>query len=196
MDFAKEDCRTCVALAAQCDRRLPRCISCVIAGRTCGGYQPRNLDETREPSRPTTADRSGQQTNFKFVQGRPRIPRPSKARRAGQYDGFSHEFRVDPNVKKESLASEKSKTARPSPTSVRDEHVTSDQRRGSPKRQKTQEAQQALIKTNAPAGSVEPVRGPAFSQAWLLSHPPMDQMRYSDLVEKYGASLDLCEFPS
>ena len=98
VSFAAEDCHTCASLAASCDRRRPFCMTCFIGGRDCGGYKQASSRDVKGNALATTretTDRTGKQHDFKFVPGRPKKSRPSRNRKAGQYRGFSHQFRVD-----------------------------------------------------------------------------------------------------
>ena len=36
--FAQSDCHTCATLQDQCDRRRPRCTTCIAQGRNCDGF--------------------------------------------------------------------------------------------------------------------------------------------------------------
>jgi hypothetical protein len=84
--FAKHDCHTCAALGTECDRQRPRCGTCLSNQRKCDGFAMpliwKNLEIAQSPSR--GGDRrcvqprrreSQRDTEFKFVEGRPKKKR-------------------------------------------------------------------------------------------------------------------------
>lgn len=106
--FARADCHTCATLNDQCDRRRPRCSTCLSKGRKCDGFavslswDPKRmifthtgtsdgnnnneaaaadsiLLETSRPDTCTSAEPAGPPTRFRFMSSR---SRPRKRRRA------------------------------------------------------------------------------------------------------------------
>jgi hypothetical protein len=101
--FAKRDCHTCAETDATCDRRRPRCGPCLSGGRTCGGFaqdlkwrRPADTSTCREPVRRdrTGSVAHGTQTQYRFVAGRAKQRRQTKTHKAGEYSGFSHQWRA------------------------------------------------------------------------------------------------------
>ncbi|KAF4761141.1 hypothetical protein HAV15_007087 [Penicillium sp. str.  len=98
LGFAQTDCHTCASLSEKCDRRRPRCSTCLGQDRRCGGFamplswDPRRMwsdnpsvagaskdlpnEETSVPTAfPLPADSP---KRFRFVKG---VSRPKKRRR-------------------------------------------------------------------------------------------------------------------
>lgn len=87
--LAKSDCHTCAALKEHCDRRRPRCGTCMTNKRRCGGFamdlvwkDPAVVnDETlSRGSRGSgcRSDKGSQHQAFKFTHGRPKRRRKSR----------------------------------------------------------------------------------------------------------------------
>ncbi|CAG8105377.1 unnamed protein product [Penicillium nalgiovense] len=107
LGFAQTDCHTCASLGEKCDRRRPRCSTCLGQGRRCGGFamplswDPRRMwsdnpsvagasrdlpnEEIVTSSSPkavrsaTAFTASDSPKRFRFVKG---VSRPKKRRRA------------------------------------------------------------------------------------------------------------------
>lgn len=101
--FAQSDCHTCASTAEQCDRRRPRCSTCLSHGRKCGGFatplswDPRrmwidnpsnmknsstsvlNRDVSNRPEQ--GPDRPAPPRRFRFIKG---ASKPRKQRKAGR----------------------------------------------------------------------------------------------------------------
>ncbi|CAG8050186.1 unnamed protein product [Penicillium olsonii] len=77
--FARSDCHTCAAANEQCDRRRPRCSTCLDHGRKCGGFAtPLSWDTRRMWSDNPSVNRENGTGNFNgdVVNG----PEPSSKR--------------------------------------------------------------------------------------------------------------------
>lgn len=101
--FAKYNCHTCTKLNEQCDRRRPRCTTCLSSRRRCDGFAMplvwKNLEVAQIPS--TSSQRTASKGNyqqdlksagnaeFKFIRGRPKKKRKPKSDRPG-IAGQSH----------------------------------------------------------------------------------------------------------
>lgn len=81
--FAKQDCHTCAARREGCDRRRPRCGTCMSNKRICGGFAMDLVWKDLAVVNHGTLSRRGresgcrsekgpQQHTFKFTQGRPK----------------------------------------------------------------------------------------------------------------------------
>lgn len=101
--FAQSDCHTCASTAERCDRRRPRCSTCLDHGRKCGGFAtPLSWDPRRmwidDPStmrdgstavlnrdassRPEQGpDRPAPPRRFRFIKG---ASKPRKQRKASR----------------------------------------------------------------------------------------------------------------
>lgn len=95
--FAKNDCHTCTSLNKECDRRRPRCGTCLSDGRKCDGFAMplvwQGSETNISPSFPRHLQK-GQSCNtaeFKFVQGRPkrkRRPKSSVSSEISRHQGY------------------------------------------------------------------------------------------------------------
>ncbi|KAL2818166.1 fungal-specific transcription factor domain-containing protein [Aspergillus cavernicola] len=84
--FAQSDCHTCASLGEKCDRRRPRCSTCLGRARRCGGFatplswDPRRMVSSSTPKTVpiTSAAWSDSSKQFRFVRG---ATRPKKRRK-------------------------------------------------------------------------------------------------------------------
>ncbi|KIW00467.1 uncharacterized protein PV09_07991 [Verruconis gallopava] len=115
--FAKQDCHTCANSRAKCDRRRPKCGTCLQSGRTCGGFTldirwKDNLKSTlasHSVPYPSSSSVQGKDNQiFKFVQGRGKRRRLQKGQKHGEYDGFSYQWRVPTSILVQDYGSETS----------------------------------------------------------------------------------------
>lgn len=99
--FAKADCHTCAQLDEECDRRRPKCGTCLSQKRRCGGFamnlvwKDPSINERRDSS---TADRIPARPRpkpareIKIIQGYPKKRRKTKEKRSNLGETFIQEF--------------------------------------------------------------------------------------------------------
>jgi hypothetical protein len=87
--FAKHDCHTCAAFETECDRQRPRCGTCLSNRRKCDGFampliwKDLHVAHTASQSGNTDVDHTRKRgpqenTEFKFIRGRPKKRRKPK----------------------------------------------------------------------------------------------------------------------
>jgi hypothetical protein len=90
--FAKLDCHTCAALKKHCDRKRPRCDTCISSRQRCGGFAMdlvwKDLAVSNDAITSTPSQESGsyqrqtqisrKRPDFKFIRGRSKIKRKPK----------------------------------------------------------------------------------------------------------------------
>ena len=135
--FAKVDCHTCIRLNNRCDRRRPKCGTCLSQGHSCGGFAQdlvwkqipqgdvRQSDQSRSRRSQGTTTTRGTKV-FKIVEGRPqkrrRVKPPSGSARTpftGQID-FSRNTSIPPTAstkRRQSFCYSQTETSTPSSSS-------------------------------------------------------------------------------
>jgi hypothetical protein len=108
--FAKNDCHTCKALKKICDRQRPRCGTCLSSGRRCDGFVMPLVWKGTEMTTSFSSrggdsvssqhhtQESRANTDFKFVQGRPKRKRKSRinsVNKAAQNQGYFSVAAID-----------------------------------------------------------------------------------------------------
>jgi hypothetical protein len=87
LGFAQSDCHTCTSLGEKCDRRRPRCTTCLDRGRRCGGFATSlSWDNSRRMIYSPSSTSAAQQYSpkqFRFVNGATR-PRKRRKEHGGQ----------------------------------------------------------------------------------------------------------------
>lgn len=91
LGFAQSDCHTCTFLGEKCDRRRPRCTTCLDRSRRCGGFATSlSWDPRRMVNSPlstagpiTSVTRPDSAKQFRFVKGGTR-PKKRRKEHSGQ----------------------------------------------------------------------------------------------------------------
>ena len=167
----------CPPLGLARDSSTQQNSSCLSGEKTFDGFiQELKWEEEQHEELGMASDHESsgkpgeQKTTFKFVTGRAKRKRRSRSRKAGEYDGYSHQFRIS-----SSSGHPLESNADPEGQTLETNAVGADRQHGggSPRTEK---------------------RGSTFADAWSLSSPLLMEKTSPQNEDRHQESFEICMF--